>query len=55
VALGLVQVLASDVARIGIGGWPTATALAMAGFHLVGWVFAAFTIAAVIGPHQRTA
>jgi hypothetical protein len=55
VALGLVQVLASDVARIGIGGWPTATALAMAGFHLAGWLLAAFTIAAVIGPRQRTA
>ncbi|MBL8140757.1 MAG: hypothetical protein JNM38_06595 [Acidobacteria bacterium] len=55
VAVGLVQVLASDLARIGIGGWPTATALAMAGFHLVGWLLAAFTIAAVIGPRQRTA
>lgn len=53
VVLGILQVLASDLARIGIGGWPSGTALAMAGFHVTGWALAAAAIAWVVPPRER--
>lgn len=55
IVLGVLQVLASDVPRIGIGGWPAHTAFAMAGFHLAGWTLAAFAIALVLRPAERRA
>jgi hypothetical protein len=52
VALGVLQVLASDLSRVGIGGWPSGTAFAMAGFHLAGWALAAAAIAWVVRPRE---
>jgi hypothetical protein len=53
VALGVLLALGSDLTRVGIGGWPASTAIAMAGFLVGGWALAGAAIAWAMRPHTR--